>query len=88
MGLISQPLSPVAAGTCVALASDRKSCRIQLARTKKVVAHERIFTPSAGSHLSHNLVSAQIQTAKQQRRRTDATVLRVDWKETRLTIPA
>ena len=58
------------------------------ARTKKVVAHERIFTPSAGSHLSHNLVSAQIQTAKQQRRRTDATVLRVDWKETRLTIPA
>ena len=55
---------------------------------EKGCGHERIFAPSAGSHLSHNLVSAQIQAAKQQRRRTDATVLRVDWKETRLTIPA
>ena len=61
---------------------------IPTARTKKVVAHERILTPRAGSHLSHNLVPAQIQTVKRQRRRTDAAVLRVDWQETRLTFPA
>ena len=54
---------------------------------KKVVTYERIFTPSAGCHLSHNLLSAQIQTAKQHRRRTATAVFRLGWKETRLTIP-
>jgi hypothetical protein len=65
----------------------RINCTI-VKRTKKVVAYERIFTPGIGRHLSHNLISAQIQTAKQQQWRTDAAVVRFDRKETRLTFPS
>jgi hypothetical protein len=58
--------------------------RTILKRTIKVVTYERILAPGFGGHLSHNLVSAQIKTAKQQPRRTDAAVFRFPWKERRL----
>ena len=65
----------------------RINCTI-VKRTKRVLAYERIFTPGIGRHLSHDLISAQIQTAKQQRWRTDATVVRFDRQETRLIFPS
>jgi hypothetical protein len=86
----SQPCFPeLLAHALLLRASKRSSNQLHdCQKNEKGCGYERIFTPGIGRHLSHNLISAQIQTAKQQQWRTDAAVVRFDRKETRLTFPS